>query len=214
MAGRGRPGAAPQTDKREAFARLIAAGVSNLQACRMVGINPRTGKRWRHGRTITSSSGRRLQYPPVIGSPVREISPRFLAEDERGAIAELSAGPSRAAPGPPAPNGCLNRGPSPDRPRRTHRVTAVPNAGPGTATGTVTMSAWSRCDVPPRNRPGPVRRSSSSPGWPATWPQTRCGRSPKPSRPATPPTRRRCWTTTWCPSRPTRPWRPSPGAPG
>ena len=84
MAGRGRPGSAPQTDKREAYARLIAAGVSSLQACRMVGINPRTGKRWRHGRTITSSGGRRLHYPPVINSPVREVSPRFLSEDERG----------------------------------------------------------------------------------------------------------------------------------
>jgi transposase, IS30 family len=89
MAGRGRPGSAPQTDKREAYARLIAAGVSSLQACRMVGINPRTGKRWRHGRTITSSGGRRLHYPPVINSPVREVSPRFLSEDERVAIADL-----------------------------------------------------------------------------------------------------------------------------
>ncbi len=89
MAGRGRPGSAPQTDKREAYARLIASGVSSLQACRMVGINPRTGKRWRHGRTITSSSGRRLHYPPVINAPAREISPRFLSEDERVAIADL-----------------------------------------------------------------------------------------------------------------------------
>ena len=89
MAGRGRPGSAPQTDKREAYARLIAGGVSSLQACRMVGINPRTGKRWRHGRTITGSSGRRLHYPPVINAPAREISPRFLSEDERVAIADL-----------------------------------------------------------------------------------------------------------------------------
>jgi transposase, IS30 family len=89
MAGRGLPGAAPQTAKREAYARLIAAGVSNLRACRMVGINPRTGKRWRHGRTITSGSGRRLHYSPVIHSPAREVSPRFLAEDERVAIADL-----------------------------------------------------------------------------------------------------------------------------
>ena len=42
MAGGGRPGSAPQTDKRE-YARLIAAGVSSLQACRMVGMNPRRG---------------------------------------------------------------------------------------------------------------------------------------------------------------------------
>jgi IS30 family transposase len=68
---------------------LIAAGVSNLQACKMVGINPRTGKRWRHGRTITSSRGRRLHYAPVINTPVREISLRFLSEDERVVIADL-----------------------------------------------------------------------------------------------------------------------------
>ena len=81
--------------------RLIAAGVSSLQACRMVGINPRTGKRWRHGRTITSSGGRRLHYPPVINSPVREVSPRFLSEDERVAIADLhgAAGAHARSPG-------------------------------------------------------------------------------------------------------------------
>ena len=77
MAGRGRPGPVPQTVKREKFARLIAGGKSNAQACRIVGINARTGKRWRHGRTITSSSGRRLHYPAVIDSRKREISPRF-----------------------------------------------------------------------------------------------------------------------------------------
>ncbi len=89
MAGRGRPGSAPQMAKREEFARLIAAGVSGLQACRMVGINPRTGKRWRHGRTVISSSGRRFHYPPVINAPAREISSRFLSEDERVTIADL-----------------------------------------------------------------------------------------------------------------------------
>jgi transposase, IS30 family len=85
----GRPGPAPQTAKREQFARLIARGVSNSEACRIVGINRRTGKRWRHGRTITSSSGRRLHYLPVIGARAREISPRYLSEDERVRIADL-----------------------------------------------------------------------------------------------------------------------------
>jgi IS30 family transposase len=88
MAG-GRPGPAPQTAKREQFARLIAQGVSNSEACRIVGINRRTGKRWRHGRTITSSSGRRLHYPPVINTRKREISPRYLSEEERVRIADL-----------------------------------------------------------------------------------------------------------------------------
>jgi IS30 family transposase len=85
----GRPGVAPQTAKREWFARLIARGVSNAEACRVVGVNPRTGKRWRLGRTITSSSGRRLHYPPVTGTPKAEISARFLSEDERVTIADL-----------------------------------------------------------------------------------------------------------------------------
>jgi len=85
----GRPGPAPQTAKREWFTRLIARGVSNAEACRVVGVNPRTGKRWRHGRTITSSSGRRLQYPPVTGGPKAEISRRYLSEDERVTIGDL-----------------------------------------------------------------------------------------------------------------------------
>jgi transposase-like protein len=86
--GKGRPGPAPQTAKRELFAALIGRGVSNSQACRIVGINRRTGKRWRHGRTITSSSGRRLHYAPVIDTRKREISPRFLPEDERVVIGD------------------------------------------------------------------------------------------------------------------------------
>jgi transposase, IS30 family len=85
----GRPGPAPQSAKREQFARLIARGVPNAEACRIVGINRRTGKRWRHGRTITSSNGRRLHYPPVINSRQREISARYLSEDERVRIADL-----------------------------------------------------------------------------------------------------------------------------
>jgi IS30 family transposase len=81
---------APQTVKREQYASLIARGVTNSEACRIVGINRRTGKRWRHGRTITSSSGLRLHYAPVVGvARKREISARFLSEDERVRIADL-----------------------------------------------------------------------------------------------------------------------------
>jgi transposase, IS30 family len=104
MAGRGRPGAAPQTAKREQYAALIARGVSNAEACRIVGVDRHTGKVWRHGRTVTSSNGRPLHYPPVVveqlqGSCLslpalskrcdREISARFLSADERVRIADL-----------------------------------------------------------------------------------------------------------------------------
>src|SRR5215469_14570781 len=98
----------PLTEKREEFARLIARGLSNAAACRVVGVNPRTGKRWRLGRSITSSNGRRLHYPPVIGARKREISARYLCEDERVRIADLR----RAGAGIRAIAGELGRSPS------------------------------------------------------------------------------------------------------
>jgi IS30 family transposase len=90
--GRRGPGALPQAEKREQYARLIARGFSSLEACRIVGINPRTGKRWRHGRTITARDGRKLHYAPVVtrGKVARrEISDRYLSEDERVRVADL-----------------------------------------------------------------------------------------------------------------------------
>lgn len=85
----GRPGPAPQTSKREQFGKLIARGVPNAEVCRMVGVNRRTGTRWRFGREITSSSGQKLHYPAVINTRKREISGRYLSEDERIRIADL-----------------------------------------------------------------------------------------------------------------------------
>ncbi len=87
----GRRGPSPDHAKREAFAKLIAEGVPSARACRMVGIHPRTGKRWRNGRRITSG-GRVLNLPPVITSvfPVaKRYSARYLSEDERVRLADL-----------------------------------------------------------------------------------------------------------------------------
>ena len=90
MAGRERPGPWPQTEKRAWFARLIAQGVNNSEACRIVGINRRTGKRWRHGRPMTAADGSRYHYAPVIDTRAEKcISTRYLSEDERVAIADL-----------------------------------------------------------------------------------------------------------------------------
>lgn len=85
----GRRGVAPETAKREQWARLTERGVSNSEACRIVGINVRTGKRWRHGRTVITADGPRLHYAPVITTRKVEISQRYLSQDERVAIAEL-----------------------------------------------------------------------------------------------------------------------------
>lgn len=85
----GRRGPAPNTAKREQFARLIAQGLPNADACRKAGINRKTGTRWRLGRTIRSSNGPELHYPAVINSRVTVISERYLCEDERVRIADL-----------------------------------------------------------------------------------------------------------------------------
>jgi len=76
----------------------------------MVGINRRTGKRWRHGRTVTTRDGRKLHYAPVVGAGAvrREISPRYLSEDERVRIADLR----RAGAGVRAIAGLTGRSPS------------------------------------------------------------------------------------------------------
>lgn len=69
--------------------------MSNSAACREVGINRRTGTRWRYGRTSTGQAGRTYSYPPITEQP-RVVSSRFLSEDERVRIADLlRAGSSR-----------------------------------------------------------------------------------------------------------------------
>ena len=50
-------------EKQDRFVRLIAQGVTNAEACRIVGINRRTGTRWRYGRTILNTAGERVHYP-------------------------------------------------------------------------------------------------------------------------------------------------------
>ena len=82
----GRPGSLPLTDKRELYLRLMSQGMSNSQACRDVGIHRRTGMRWRHGRTVKTRHGS-VKYEPI--GVVKQISARFLSEDERVMIADL-----------------------------------------------------------------------------------------------------------------------------
>ncbi len=87
--GRGRVGALPLSEKRDAFVRLVGAGVSVSEACRRVGVHRRTGMRWRHGRTVTIVGGGRRHYPSVIMPSGRQLSARFLSEEERVRLADL-----------------------------------------------------------------------------------------------------------------------------
>ncbi|WP_442916539.1 IS30 family transposase [Lentzea sp. DG1S-22] len=63
----------------------MAKGVGTAQACRIVGINRRTGHRWRYGRK--SQAGRKADQPPAV-RPAPSTG-RFLSLDERIVIADL-----------------------------------------------------------------------------------------------------------------------------
>ena len=76
------------TAERERYLRLVAQGMSNVQACREVGVHPTTGVRWRDGRKMVDGGGRARYYPPIDAHPVA-ISPRYLSEDERVLIGDL-----------------------------------------------------------------------------------------------------------------------------
>jgi IS30 family transposase len=71
------------------FGRLIAHGVGNSEACRIVGIDRRTGTRWRYGRTIRNSAGEPVHYPPVRLTAPKPRHPRYLSLVERTTIAAL-----------------------------------------------------------------------------------------------------------------------------
>ena len=44
------PGALPLTSQRDQYRALMRLGMSNAEACRVVGVNRKTGHRWRYGR--------------------------------------------------------------------------------------------------------------------------------------------------------------------
>lgn len=78
------------TEKQEQFGRLIAQGMSNSEVCRVVGINRRTGTRWRYGRTVCSTAGEAVHYPAVCAfRPPMPRHSRYLSLEERTTIADL-----------------------------------------------------------------------------------------------------------------------------
>ncbi|MFJ2018161.1 hypothetical protein ACIOFZ_13250 [Streptomyces nodosus] len=74
--------------ERAAYFQLMQQGVSNEDACRIVGVNSKTGRRWRNGR---GPSGRNKAAPPVRPVvPPSASSQRYLSQDERVYIADLA----------------------------------------------------------------------------------------------------------------------------
>jgi IS30 family transposase len=76
-------------EKQERFVRLIAQGVPNAEACRIVGINRRTGTRRRYGRTILNTAGEPVHYPAVSCIAAKPRHPRYLSLAERTMVADL-----------------------------------------------------------------------------------------------------------------------------
>ena len=85
------PAGGVQAEKQQRYVQLIAQGVSNSEACRLVGINRKTGNRWRYGRRVRNSAGALVIYAPVKITESRPRSPRYLSEQERIQIADLLA---------------------------------------------------------------------------------------------------------------------------
>src|SRR4051794_24167031 len=92
------PAGGVQAEKQQQYVRLIAEGLNNSEACRLVGINRKTGNRWRYGRTVLNTAGEVVRYPPVRLSESKPRSPRYLSEPERIALADrLTCGESLRA---------------------------------------------------------------------------------------------------------------------
>jgi len=85
------PAGGVQAEKQQRYVQLIAQGVNNSEACRLVGINRKTGSRWRYGRRVRNSAGALVIYPAVKIEESRLRSPRYLSEQERIRIADLLA---------------------------------------------------------------------------------------------------------------------------
>jgi transposase, IS30 family len=92
------PAGGVQAEKQQQYVRLIAQGLNNSEACRLVGINRKTGNRWRYGRTVVNTAGELVRYPAVRVAAPKPRSPRYLSEPERIGLADrLTCGESLRA---------------------------------------------------------------------------------------------------------------------
>ncbi len=72
--------------ERAAYLQLMQQGYSNAEACRLVGIDKRTGRKWRNGRR---ADGRTKAAPPIHKVVPPAGPSRYLCEAERIRIADL-----------------------------------------------------------------------------------------------------------------------------
>jgi transposase, IS30 family len=83
------PGRRPQSAKRQRFMELRSRGWSIMAAAREVGVSRTAGHNWSRGYK-TYRRGEVTGFVPALDRlAVREISGRFLSQDERVQIADL-----------------------------------------------------------------------------------------------------------------------------
>jgi len=86
-----KPGATGKTAERARYIELMKQGFNNSEACRIVGVDRKTGSHWRNGRTTRDpATGRVYTYPAIVFTREQPevISARYLSEDERIIIAD------------------------------------------------------------------------------------------------------------------------------
>ncbi|WP_247666143.1 IS30 family transposase [Nocardiopsis sp. B62] len=75
--------------ERATYLALVAQGVSTTQACRIVGVNRKTGHRWRFGRPTRTKDGQERSLAPARPTAEPTSFGRYLTVDERIQIADL-----------------------------------------------------------------------------------------------------------------------------
>ena len=85
------PAGGVQAEKQQRYVQLIAQGVNNSEACRLVGIDRKTGNRWRYGRRGPEFRRGACHLSAGEIEQAKPRSPRYLSEQERIQIADLLA---------------------------------------------------------------------------------------------------------------------------
>ena len=85
------PGRRPQSAKRERFMELRARGWTISAAAKEVGVSRTAGNNWSRGHKVYRKGSVVGFVPALERLAVRQISARFLSQDERIEIADLHA---------------------------------------------------------------------------------------------------------------------------
>ncbi|MET7631085.1 helix-turn-helix domain-containing protein, partial [Streptomyces sp. NPDC005499] len=83
---RGPQGRKKLTRERAAYFQLMQQGYSSREACRIVGIDRRTGKKWRNGSH--AHIGKKKATPPIYQEAPPSGPSRYLREADRIHIAD------------------------------------------------------------------------------------------------------------------------------